>query len=126
LIGDECGHATFVVLNEALQHRDRAAVDMRAQPLVVGELAAGFDQKQVQVRMKHRVRIANALFDKAAKAEPYALREVRDAPVSEQVALERLELAGVSGRTGDSLDECRDEPIELIAQWMVLVGPHLF
>jgi hypothetical protein len=71
--------------------------------------------------MKHRVRIANALFDKAAKAEPYALREVSDVPVSEQVALERLKLVRVFGRACDSLDECRDEPIELIAQWMVSV-----
>jgi hypothetical protein len=105
LIGDERGYAALVIVNEALQHHDHAAIDMRTQSRIVGELAAGFDQKPAQMCMKYRVRIADALFEEAAKADPHALREVGDTAVGEQVALEHLKLRRVFGRASDFLDE---------------------
>jgi hypothetical protein len=40
----------FMVLNKVLQHRHDAAVDVRTQSRIVGELATGFDQKPTQMR----------------------------------------------------------------------------
>ena len=43
------------------------------------------------MRVKHRVRTANALFEKAAKADPDALCKVGETPIAKQGAFDGLE-----------------------------------
>src|SRR5262249_50285280 len=105
LIGDERSNAALMIPNKTLQHCDHTSVDMRAQSLIVGKLAAGFDQQPAQVRVKHRVRTTDILLEKVPKAYPHPLCKVSDARVGNEVELERLEPSGVFGRARDLLNE---------------------
>src|SRR5215467_1781010 len=95
----------LLVLNKVLQHRHHTAVDVCTQSGIVGKLATGFDQKPTQMRLKHRIRAPNVLFEKAAKARPHAVREIADAWVGNEIALKRLEPCGVLGRARNFIDE---------------------